>query len=60
MKRKNWITDIFNLEASNTVYFLFTLYRMMVVNKNAPHDAMKVVQDDAKIKRQRFDTYKIF
>jgi hypothetical protein len=51
MKRKNWITDIFNLEASNTVYFMFTLYRMMVVGKSAPHDAMKVVQDGAKIKR---------
>lgn len=51
MKRKSWIAEILNLEASNTVYFMFTLYRMMVVNENAPHDAMKVAQDGAKIKR---------
>ena len=51
MKRKNWINEVYGLEASNAVYFMFTLYRMMVVGKDAPHDAMKVVQDGAKIKR---------
>jgi hypothetical protein len=51
MKRKKWINEVYGLEASNTVYFMFTLYRMMLAGKNAPHDAMKVVQDGTKIKR---------
>lgn len=51
MKRKNWISELYSLEASNTVYFMFTLYRMMVVKKTLPHEAMKGVQYGTKIKR---------
>lgn len=51
MQRKKWMTNILNLEASSTVYFMFTLYRMMVVDKNSPHDAMKVVMHGTKVKR---------
>lgn len=59
MYRKKWITNAFDLATSSTVYFMFTVARLKLTDKQTPHETLRKITDDKKDKRQRFDFDKV-
>lgn len=41
MQRKKWILDVYGPYTANSVYLMFSLFRMKVVREACPRDFMK-------------------
>lgn len=53
MQRKKWILDIYGQHAANSVYLLFSLFRMKVVHEECAQRFMMHVREHAHYKVAR-------
>lgn len=50
MQRKKWILDIYGQHVANSVYLLFSLFRMKVVREECAQKFMRHVRENARLK----------